>query len=209
MNPSIPLSVLRADDILVLLAIGGVYELSVRTVAYRTKTRTRAERSLRSELHQIRYEIAKSRSLGPSAFVKTSKLERSVLAKEKELIKIEEGRKKKVEGVARVVKNVTMALNLTLFFLFYSVRVLSIDGRRAAVSPISTSNEGNVVSEEEAATTFMNGMLFPLSYIGFGLRFAGIGLAERASSFGALVVFWSAQSTVGKISEAVEAMLVR
>uniref|UniRef100_A0A7R9WE31 Uncharacterized protein n=1 Tax=Pseudictyota dubia TaxID=2749911 RepID=A0A7R9WE31_9STRA len=202
-NTTIPVSVLRSDDILLLLAIGAIYEIIIRTVAQRVKARSLDERNLRSQLHQLKYETTQSRRLGPSAFVETSKLERAVLVKEKDLSKFEEDRNKRIDTVQRLSWNFTVALNLIVFAVYYGVPILSVDG--GAV----TGAGDEVMTEEAAAASYMRGLIFPLSYIGVGLRLAGVGLAARASSLGALVVMWSAQSTVEKVSECVEALVLQ
>ena len=53
-----------------------------------TKSKSSTERTLEQQLVQLNFETAQKRRLGPSAFVETSKLERQVLSKEKELAKL-------------------------------------------------------------------------------------------------------------------------
>eukprot|EP00568_Trieres_chinensis_P000299 CAMPEP_0183307514 /NCGR_PEP_ID=MMETSP0160_2-20130417/17756_1 /TAXON_ID=2839 ORGANISM="Odontella Sinensis, Strain Grunow 1884" /NCGR_SAMPLE_ID=MMETSP0160_2 /ASSEMBLY_ACC=CAM_ASM_000250 /LENGTH=208 /DNA_ID=CAMNT_0025471115 /DNA_START=80 /DNA_END=706 /DNA_ORIENTATION=+ len=203
MNTPLPIGTLRVDDILLLLVIGASAETAKRFITNRAKSRSGPERALRSELHQLRYRTARSRNLGPGAFVETSKLERAVLAKEKKLAKIEGERTSRVESLVHTARNINLTLNLIVFALYYGIPMMSVDGTRVQLSNVSDAEK--IISEEEAAASFAKGLFFPLSYIGFGLRLAGMGLSQRASSLGALVVMWSAQSTIGKISDCLEA----
>ena len=51
--------------------------------------------------------------------------------------------------------------------------------------------------------------MFPLSYVGIGLKLSRIGLENKASCVGALSIYWSAQVMVGKVYECVEALVLR
>ena len=73
-----PLSVLRASDLVVLLAVGAIYELATRLVVHQMRLRSPKEQNMRAELHDLRYETAKKRSLGPSAFVDCCTLDEGI-----------------------------------------------------------------------------------------------------------------------------------
>jgi len=53
---------------------------------------------------------------------------------------------------------------------------------------------------------FFKRALFPISYVGMGQKLSKWGLGASAdSSIGALMVLWSAQVTVGKLFDAIDA----
>jgi hypothetical protein len=62
-----------------------------------------------------------------------------------------------------------------------------------------------ILSQDEAkerASSYLQALLFPISYIGVGMRVSRFGLS--APGFGALVVLWSAQVTTAKIMDGIE-----
>ena len=197
-----PLSVLRASDLVVLLAVGAIYELATRLVVHQMRLRSPKEQNMRAELHDLRYETAKKRSLGPSAFVETSKLERQVLAREKELASMESGQSERIVKVEAIIKKASMAVQLVIFLVYWGIPILSIDGTRIA----SSASVGHIVSAEDAANACMRGICFPYCV---WLKVAAMGVAEQASSIGALVVFWSSQTTVKKFVSVFEVLSVR
>ena len=75
----------------------------------------------------------------------------------------------------------------------------------------NTDDDSMVPSAEERAAALFRGVLFPISYVGFGMRFLRLGLlsAEHAAaSIGCLVVLWLAQTTVGKLINCLELLLL-
>lgn len=156
---------------------------------------------MRAELHDLRYETAKKRSLGPSAFVETAKLERQVLAKEKELASMETGRSDKVAKMEAIIKKASTAIQVIIFLVYWGIPILSIDGSRIASSVVE-----DIVSAEDAANACLRGICFPYCV---WLKVAAMGVTEQASSIGALVVYWSSQTTVKKFAEVFEVLSVR
>ena len=197
----LPLSVLRASDLVVLLAIGAIYEFATRFIIHQIRLRSPKEQNMRAELHDLRYETAKKRSLGPSAFVETAKLERQVLAKEKELASMETGRSDKVAKMEAIIKKASTAIQVIIFLVYWGIPILSIDGSR-----ISSSVVEDIVSAEDAANACLRGICFPYCV---WLKVAAMGVKEQASSVGALVVYWSSQTTVKKFAEVFEVLSVR
>ena len=198
----LPLSVLRASDLVVLLAIGAIYEFATRFIIHQIRLRSPKEQNMRAELHDLRYETAKKRSLGPSAFVETAKLERQVLAKEKELASMETGRSEKVTKMEAIIKKASTAIQVIIFIVYWGIPILSIDGSRIA----SSAAAGDIVSAEDAANACLRGICFPYCV---WLKVAAMGVKEQASSVGALVVYWSSQTTVKKFAEVFEVLSVR
>jgi hypothetical protein len=71
--------------------------------------------------------------------------------------------------------------------------------------------ETNEILSAEGASmkgaTFTKAFMFPLSYVGIGMRISRWGLEDPSNSIGSLLVFWSAQTTVGKIMDGAEALM--
>jgi hypothetical protein len=72
---------------------------------------------------------------------------------------------------------------------------------------IQTKDLSNLRPGPEVAAAYTQAMLFPISYFGFGIRVAKFGLSN-ASAIPALLVMWSAQETISKIMDGVEALML-
>ena len=97
-----------------------------------------------------------------------------------------------------------MQIAIVVFFLYYGVPILSIQ----------TNMDSLVVVDDAAnlyvdASTYLRRMLFPISYIGTGIKLSRWGISggadAAASSFGALAIMWASQVTMGQIMDAVDA----
>jgi hypothetical protein len=93
-----------------------------------------------------------------------------------------------------------MQIAIVVFFLYYGVPILSIQ----------TSMESLVIDETTNmnvdAGTYLKRILFPISYIGTGIKLSRWGITDAAgSSFGALAIMWSSQVTMGQIMDAMDA----
>jgi hypothetical protein len=88
-----------------------------------------------------------------------------------------------------------------IFFLYYSIPIVSI----GAGPPVP-----NAIGTFESPSAYTGRLLFPLSYAGLGIRLSRWGMiSEHAEvSIGALVVMWSAQATVGKLMDGLDALLL-
>lgn len=199
---AVPLLEVRTLDICALLLAGVLLELVTKGLVMRTKAKSSKEKRSEKELFALNFEAAQKRRLGPSAFVETSKLERQVLSKEKEVTTLVEQRKVKAVRIAKLVRNASLVIYALVFFSYYSLSVLSIDGTRVGDmdSIVTTEKE-----EHERATAFLQGFLFPISYVGIGIKVARFGLPTPG--FGALLVLWSSQVTTGTIMDGVEWLL--
>jgi hypothetical protein len=94
-HPQIILSQIRINDVWLLLFIGGAYEVLCRSyILFAIKLKSTALLQKEYSLQQMTNKTNQLRKLGPSSFVETSKLERQVLALEKELSVIYEQRKR-------------------------------------------------------------------------------------------------------------------
>mmetsp|Transcript_5722 Transcript_5722/g.12594 ORF Transcript_5722/g.12594 Transcript_5722/m.12594 type:complete len:214 (+) Transcript_5722:114-755(+) len=197
--PKIPYKIVHTGDIVLLLSLGFLYEVSMRVYQHRNKRRTPQECKLGSHLAALRYEAAKKRALGPAAFVETAKLERAVLATEKELAKLMDERGSRKARAAKLVKKCNFATNVLILLMYWGVAMVAIDGSRLYEGKDEPRDE--VISDVERASAFWKGFLFPLSYHGMGYKIAQYGIESdmRSSCMGALAVFWAAKVTCGEI----------
>ena len=173
----------------------------MRIYQHRNGRRTPHERKLNIHLATLRYEAAKKRALGPSAFVETSKLERAVLATEKELAKLVEDREARKARVAKLTKKCNLATNLLVILAYWGVAMVAIDGSRIDENSDETYDE--VITDVERAGAFWKGFLFPLSYNGSAYKVAQFGIQSetRPSCLGALAVVWAARVTCGEVMD--------
>ena len=185
-------------------------EFLCRITISKVKLPSSAERSLKNRLYKLRIETNLARSKGPSAFVETSKLERKVLALEKELAELSDARKGKETVTQGRIKRVQQVMNLVLFLIYYGIPVMVLDGLALSLNhPNLVPDRGDEDGmESQCASAFYRAILFPISYIGIGMRIAKMG-CTAGGSIGALIVYWSAQVTVGKIYEGCELLYLR
>jgi len=200
-HPSIPYTIVHSTDIALLLAFGFVYEIATGLYRHKNESRTSRERKVNIHLATLRYEAAKKRALGPSAFVETSKLERAVLATEKELVKLKKEREARSARTAKLIKKFNLVTNITVMLMYYGVAMLAIDGSRIIDENIGSNDE--IISDVERASSFWKGLFFPLTYHGMGYKISQYGIESgmRASCVGALAVFWAARTTSGELFE--------
>ncbi|KAL7478941.1 hypothetical protein ACHAW6_004695, partial [Cyclotella cf. meneghiniana] len=170
--PQIPFIIVHSADIALLLTLGALYELSVRLYKHSNERRTVHERKINIHLAALKYEAARKRALGPSAFVETAKLERAVLATEKELTKIIDEREARTARTAKRIKTVNLVSNVAVLLTYWGVAMLAIDGSRVHDDEL----HDQVTTDEERAAAFWKGFLFPLSYHGLGYKIAQLGI---------------------------------
>jgi hypothetical protein len=201
-HPSMPIGAVRPYDILILLAIGATFELVTRILLVSYKRKPASMRKREYALKDLDKRMRKSRTLGSHAFVETSKMERELLAEEKSLTDLAETRQKAVEKNQKLIGRIGMALNFVVFLCWYGVPVMEFSGDRVLSPGVLLSRKDSA----EAAISAFTSYLFPLSYLGMGVRISKLGLANPRASTGALLVVWAAQMTVGKLMDGVEAL---
>ena len=201
--PDIPYKIVHTGDIVLILTLGFLYELAMRIWQHRNERRTPQESKLKIHLATLRHEASKKRALGPSAFVETSKLERAILAAEKELTKLEEERDASKARVAKSIRKCNLATNAAIIATYWGVAMVVIDGSRLYRAEYEPSYDDEVITDAERASAFWKGFLFPLSYNGMAYKIAqiGIGSSLRPSCLGALAVFWASRVTCGEVVE--------
>lgn len=200
--PDIPYKIVHTGDIVLILTLGFLYELAMRIWQHRNERRTPQESKLKIHLATLRHEASKKRALGPSAFVETSKLERAILAAEKELTKLEEERDARKARVAKSIRKCNLATNAAIIATYWGVAMVVIDGSRLRAEH-EPSYDDEVITDAERASAFWKGFLFPLSYNGMAYKIAQIGIDSslRPSCLGALAVFWAARVTCAEVVE--------
>lgn len=199
-HPPIFLAEIRTTDIWFLLGVGALYELLTRSFLLAVKRKPQSLLEKEAALQALQTETDIKRKMGPSAFVETSKLERQVLAMEKELEKLNAERKASCKKVEKIFfQSGNMQLALLFYILYFGVPLITIQGLEVGL--------GDTIE----AGDYLRTILFPVSYIGVGIRLSKWGLPAEiaASSFSGLVVFWSAQVTVGKLMDAAEAYVLQ
>jgi hypothetical protein len=204
-HPEIPIGEIRTLDMVILLALGGLWELVSRFIVVLLVRKPKSLRTKERNYKALQYETNQKRKLGPSAFVETSKLERQVLAEEKALTEIYQNRKATLAQVKKIVKNLNIMLSIAVAFCFYRVPILTVDG-----TIVETVGDVGILTASQAievGAAWTKAFLFPLSYVGFGIRFSKWGLPDPSISVGAVLVMWSAQTTVGMIMDGVEALV--
>eukprot|EP00970_Alexandrium_tamarense_P007014 scaffold1229_cov193-Alexandrium_tamarense.AAC.16 len=137
--------------------------------------------------------------MGPSAFVETSKLERAVLATQKEQTKLAEEREARTARCSKLIKKVNIVTNIIILLTYWGVAMVAIDGSRVNDGNYESYDED--ISDEQRASSFWKGFLFPLSYHGLGYKVSQFGIESdvRASCVGALAVVWAARVTCGEV----------
>ena len=133
--------------------------------------------------------------------METSKLERQELAKEKELAEMAKKQRKAMEKWQKLLKNAFLCLNLVIFWMYYGIPMMEFSGHRITPEEILTP-----VESQEAAILAFEACLFPLSYFGIDIKISKWGMVNPRASTGALLVFWSAQATVGQIMDGIDAL---
>lgn len=190
-------------DMMALMAVGVIWESVMRIVLFKHKAKPKSIKIRELKLKELNIRVRKCRLKGPQAFVETSKLERQQLAEEKELASWAETRKVDLAAWEKLSKKLNLGVSVIVMFLYYGIPLLEFSAER--VVPMN----GEILSTDEAtviAESTMKAFLFPLSVVGFGTKISKWGLPSPKSSVGALLVFWSAQTTIGKIIDGIEAL---
>lgn len=160
------------------------------------------------EIKQLRVLAAKKRALGPSAFVETSKLERVILKKNKYLQDCVDKREADLQILKLWKQRSNYVLHILVFIVYYGVPLAKLDGYAIMNNDnIDASAAAAMFSSvDDAASKYLKGLLFPLSYVGVGYRLAQWTMLSSTSlatsvaingggSLSAFVVLWTAQVT--------------
>lgn len=201
LHPPIVWEQIRVHDIWLLLALGAVMELVFRLVILQTKVKPSSLIKKEDYYYKLEFDVKKKQAMGPSAFVETSKLERQLLALDKELQQMYSERKASTDQIEKyLLKYGRNLVALVVFLLYYGVPVVSFSGGGQELLDLDT----------KIPAVFHKAVLFPLSIIGFGFKISKWGMAEhvKATSIGALVVLWAGQVTMSQIMDGVDSMML-
>lgn len=111
-RPDLPIGSVRPTDMLVLLVAGAVWEVIMRSLLWKHKSKPTSIRIRERKLKELEKRVRKSRDLGPSAFVETSKLERLQLAEEKALATLAEERQAALAAWNKLSRNLNLGICL-------------------------------------------------------------------------------------------------
>jgi len=144
-------------------------------------------------LRALRYETIKLRAKGLVAFVETSKMERKLLAKEKEIEELQAKQTKRMQLFQKWAKRLSNVTYLILFVLYFKTPLIRVAG----IQPDLQTDGGD--------WRFTKGMLFPHSMMGLGNKIANYGMGN--GGIGALMVYFSTEVSVGRFLECCEIIL--
>lgn len=176
-------------DIALLLAMSVINTFVLHAIEFFGCTRP-YKQEYSQEKRQLRYlkhETNKLRAQGQPTFVETSKMERKLLAKEREVEKIQNHYDIKLARFKKLRKRYTYFLYALILVAYYQNPVLRI------------GTPGD--SEDEGDQNYLKGMLFPLSAIGIGNKIAHFGCGKGGLS--AMMVFWAGEVVTDKVMECI------
>mmetsp|Transcript_32425 Transcript_32425/g.37536 ORF Transcript_32425/g.37536 Transcript_32425/m.37536 type:complete len:204 (-) Transcript_32425:100-711(-) len=190
----IPLQTINPIDILFLLVLGVTFEFisHVASKIYSHNGRSTSslrggsEQQLRQELFRLKIVTAQSKERGPGAFVETSKLERAVLSKSREIKVLREHKTTRAAKAVLITTKARRAVWCGVFLCYYSI-------------PIITTFEYTIGDDDGTSASSWNhwkSMMFPMSFLSLGLRISSIGLN---GGVGALLAFWSGGTLMEKV----------
>merc|ERR1711939_130634 len=111
-----------------------------------------------------------------------------------------------VTRVKKITRNVNIIVNIVVFTFYYTVSLLSI--RKNLSTNVDDSQiklYSNSGGEGTREAKLYNALLFPISYLGIGMKFARFGLEDKGTNISALEVFWSGKLLAEKVIDCVEA----
>jgi hypothetical protein len=213
-HPLMHLSEIRPIDIWLLVSLGTLYEVTSRVYLHFAKRKPMSLLEQEAQLQVMQKETERLRKMGPKSFVETSKLERKVLALEKKLVEIKTKRKARLEQLEKsILRKGNLILSLLVFILYFGVSIMrlqfdedtapSLEALAGVEMSSSSSTTPRVI--KQAA---LQSLLFPISYLGFGIKISRLGLVDPKNSIGALVVLWASQVTWGKLFDVMDAYYI-
>lgn len=213
-HPLMHLSEIRPIDIWLLMSLGTIYEVGSRLYLHFAKRKPMSLLEKEAKLQVMQHETERLRKMGPKAFVETSKLERQVLALEKVVTEIKTKRKARLEQLEKsILRKGNMILSLVIFILYFGVPMvrLKFDEDEAPFETLlvaATTTDTDKFVPPRLQQAALQSLLFPISYLGFGIKISRLGLIDPKNSIGALVVLWSSQVTWGKLFDVIDAYYI-
>eukprot|EP00977_Amphora_coffeiformis_P014821 scaffold4226_cov180-Amphora_coffeaeformis.AAC.6 len=190
-HPPLYLSEIRPVDIILLLTAGAVWEAVARTVLLAAcKRKSKSLRQQEQQWESLQVQVTHLRKLGQQVFVECSKVERQLLQVEKDIERQRTARTERTKKwEKRLLRYGNIAMSLLIFVLYYGIPVIALEP---------------LMQQDVLGAPPLKSLLFPVSYVGLGMRAARFGLPDPMNSIGALVVFWSAQVLVGQAYDAMD-----
>jgi hypothetical protein len=210
-HPLMHLSEIRPTDIWLLLSLGTLYEVASRWYLHFAKRKPMSLLEQEATLQVMQKETDRLRKMGPKAFVETSKMERQVLALEKKVSEIKAQRKARLEHLEKsIFRKANVILSLVVFILYFGVPMMRLKFDEEE-EPLRLFEETTTLAATAATSNkqaALQSLLFPISYLGFGIKISRLGLVDPKNSIGALVVLWSSQVTWGKLFDVIDAYYI-
>jgi len=193
-HPPTHLLFVNVTDITLLLGFTILNTFLLHLVLYVGYTRPYKHeiKKEKRQLRVLRHETNTLRSRGLPAFVETSKMERKLLIKQKDVETLENCYTTKTAKVMKYRKRYVYLIYAVILIAYYKNPILRI----------GTPEVGNV---DEGDHLFFKGMLFPLSMIGMANKIAHFGCGKGGLS--ALMVYWAGEVATTKIMECIEALI--
>jgi hypothetical protein len=181
-HSTIPLAQIRPMDIFMLLGLGALWEILSRLALRYAQAKPASLVQRERDLKLLTILTNQKRALGPQAFVETSRLERQLLVDTKELGAAQEQRKADLIRFKSNLRKISYGVSFLIFFVYYGIPILCMDGSKVA------AQAGWIVTSAEEASThstaYLSALLFPIGYIGMGIKVSRFGLETPRSSVG-------------------------
>ena len=175
------LAEINASDIGLLLIVTCLFELTIQALNFRIGRKSDEEKELLKSLLTLKFQCAESKRLGPAAFVETSKLERSILAREKEISELNSSKETQLAKMKMVTTRLNYVFYVTVTALYWGIPMLLL----------------NDVEKQGDASSYLKTYFFPMLF-GISGRVANFG--QPVGSIAPLFVVWAGQVTISEIS---------
>ena len=90
---------------------------------------------------------------------------------------------------------------ILIFILYYGIPIITF-------TTTSNDDDNDADTTAAAAGSYIKRLLFPISYIGMGMRISRYGIVPSIianTSFGALSIYWSGQVMMGQFMDMMDA----
>ena len=121
------LAEVHSSDIALLLLVSCLFELTFQAITFKITLKSEQEKELSRFLLNLKYQCAESKLRGPVAFVETSKLERSILAREKEISENNSSRDLQLQKVKLVSSRLNYVLYAIVAAFYWGVPMIILN----------------------------------------------------------------------------------
>ena len=175
------LAEVNSSDICLLLIVSCLFEATVQIMSFHKIRKSESEKEASKSLLSLKYQCAQSKIQGPEAFVETSKLERSILSREKELQEFQTNRTKELAKIKHVSSRLSYVLYAVVAALYWGV-------------PMILLNDVKVPGD---ASSYLKTYFFPM-FLGIAGKTATVG--QPVGGLGPLLVVWAGQISVSEFA---------